>query len=250
MNRIDILAKTLREKALPPPENIIGEWEKPPGELGESGTWDGEISWGRRLNNGVVLLYFVNMLIGIDKIPAPEIGPHKYFADVYSAPRRPEDIFSAILRIYDEEKKRFIWGQVTSGHHTTPIFKSDMTLWEKETLSNINNKLPGTSIQAKIFDSKDIKENAQKSLDFADALYGVLTNNVFFNTDTNKIESLSFRGAARLVAAIRNAGESYLDFYGVGNEGTRNQDIEKMLENIGLTKDFPKEEEVVSLRMT
>lgn len=81
-------------------------------------------------------------------------------------------------------------------------------------------------------DLKRLKVRLQDDI-FAQHLYATLCNNEFIHTVSNDHYSCSWRHAGGLVAAIREKGEDYLDFYCSGNEGNIHNDVLAELVSIG-----------------
>lgn len=217
---------------------VVDAFDSPPGKRAPNGSWCGEICWARKMPDGTVLAYTADLLYCIFNIKAENYGETLFLAEKCGIDTGDKNIW----RIYSSAEKKYLWGRILERPASAGIFfKEEPGLWQKSTLANEFSGENRKTLRLKVFDNEEIRKMAQKSTTFAENLYQTLTNNEFYNMDTGLFESLSFRAAARLVAAIREAGEDYMDFYCIGGEGTKSPKIEKMLKQIGITKDQPEE---------
>lgn len=89
-------------------------------------------------------------------------------------------------------------------------------------------------------DLQKLKERIQDDLDFATDVYAALCNMRWKRG--KEIYSCSWRYAGGLVAEIRDGGESYMDFYCSGNEGTVTEEVKTIFGKLGW-EPYPWEED-------
>ena len=211
---------------------VVDSLDKPPGR-DASGVWRGRICWSKKMPDGTLWAYTTEHAFRVLNLRAENYGDTRFIAERCA----PEAHDKNIWRIYSPCEKRYIWGHI---HDVSPspnfIFREDASLWRRIVLGNEFSAGNRQALHLKIFDSKKIRKYSQESIDFAEDLYKTLTNNIFYNKDTDSLESMSFYMAAWVVAAIREAGEDYLDFYCIGDEGTASLEVENLLSEIGVTR--------------
>ena len=72
-----------------------------------------------------------------------------------------------------------------------------------------------------------------QDIDYANALYASLCNMKWQHISSGDIYSCTWRYAGGIIAELRDKGESYIDFYCNGGEGTVREDIKQDLKKLG-----------------
>lgn len=101
-----------------------------------------------------------------------------------------------------------------------------------------------TELLKRISSSSEIVQKLKEDDIFAQNFYAGLCNIEWYDiTDKSQTSLISWRRSGRLIAQLRDKGETYLDFYCSGsfrdmpyiNEGHLTEDVQNMIKSVGYT---------------
>jgi hypothetical protein len=187
----------------------------------------GEFSWRRRQEDGSIMKYEAGILVEISNL---FLGPsqERVTATPVDWPK------CKVWRIPDGSGG-YIWGEIEVSAPKGCVFKRNDSLWEDSKKLAVHPN--PTELERSLLSSKELKE-AVDDKEFAKKLYGALCNQDWHHPEFGE-QGLSWRAAGRIVALIRNRGEDYMDFYGIGNEGTPDDKVREYMEKMGWSDQPP-----------
>lgn len=97
------------------------------------------------------------------------------------------------------------------------------------------------ALENALLNEHQIKELIQNDASFAMEMYRALCNVIWVSPDGEE-HGVSWRRAGEIISSIRSQGESYLDFYSGGGQGSISNQVEIEMKKAGwVWKDYPEE---------
>lgn len=215
---------------------VVGPDDALPGKYGRNKVWLGDVVWRQRQRDGSVILYHTDIPMEISNLRVDGIrgvcvadNIHTFIGYIAKGilPNGTE-----AWRVRDDGGK-YIWGSMHIDAPNGCVFSPSPALLAA--YKNFTSSHRPTELEKDVLASESIRL-AVRDIEFAKGLYGALSNSDWHHSEHGR-QSLTWRAAARIVATLRDAGETYMDFYGGGNEGTENEEASRLLEEAGWSQE-------------